>query len=151
VGRYSKLPEPRAFGDFTPAARPPRPVPRIHNAEKRLGPDLVDQLIADYRAGEPSTALMSKYQLGKGTVLGILENHGASRRNQPLTPEQCDEAIELYLAGWSMAKVGRHFSRAHTVIRDLLKRQNITRVRRPARLRCRPPATVTTAMRASRR
>jgi hypothetical protein len=117
VGRYSNFPEPRALGDFTPAARPPRPVPRIHNAEKRLGPDLVAQLIADYRAGEPSTALMSKYQLGKGTVLGILENHGVARRGQPLTPEQCEEAIERYLAGWSMAKVGRHFGRAHTVIR----------------------------------
>jgi len=70
---------------------------------------------------------MTKYQLGKGTVLGILERHGVSRRNQPLTAEQCSEAIELYLAGWSMAKVGRHYGRAHTVIRDLLKRKGITR------------------------
>jgi len=104
-----------------------RRVPRIHNAENRLGPDLVDQLIADCRTGEPSTALMSKYQLGNGTDLGILEHHGVSRRNQPLTPEQCDEAVELYLAGWSIAKVGRRYGRAHTVIRDLLRRRNVTR------------------------
>lgn len=99
----------------------------MHNAQRRLGPDAVAELITDYQAGAPSTALMTKYNLGKGTVLKILEDHGVSRRNQPLSPEQCTEAIELYLSGWSMAKVGRHYGRAHTVIRDLLRRRGVTR------------------------
>jgi hypothetical protein len=87
----------------------------------------VAALIADYEGGTPSTALMVKYNIGKGTVLKILEDHGVSRRNQPLSPDQCTEAIDLYLSGWSMAKVGRHYGRAHTVIRDLLKRRSVTR------------------------
>jgi ribosome modulation factor len=70
---------------------------------------------------------MPKYHLGKGTVLNILEQHGVSGRNQPLTPDQCTEAIELYLSGWCMARVGRHYGRAHTVIRDLLRKRGIQR------------------------
>jgi hypothetical protein len=70
---------------------------------------------------------MTKFKLGKGTVLKILEDHGVARRNQPLSSEQRDEAIGLYLSGWSMAKVGRHFGRQHTVIRDLLRRNYVVR------------------------
>jgi len=87
----------------------------------------VAQLIVDYQNGVASTDLMVRYRLGKGTVLNILENHGVSRRNQPLTPDQCDEAIELYLRGWSMAKVGRRYGREHTVIRDVLVKAGISR------------------------
>ena len=79
------------------------------------------------KAGAPSTALTAKYKIGKGTVLKILGDHGVSRRNQPLSPEKCAEAIQLYLAGWSMAKVGRRYGRAHTVIRDLLRRHQVRR------------------------
>ncbi|MDT4939365.1 MAG: hypothetical protein QOG80_3036 [Pseudonocardiales bacterium] len=70
---------------------------------------------------------MQSYCLGKGTVLKILEDHGVSRRNQPLSPNQSEEAIRLYLSGWSMAKVGRHYGRAHTVIRDMLRRRGVQR------------------------
>jgi hypothetical protein len=46
---------------------------------------------------------------------------------QSLTVEQCDEAIARYLEGWSLAKVGRHFGRQHTVIRDVLVKAGIQR------------------------
>ena len=127
MGRYSNFPQPPVLQKFGPGARPTRPTPRVHNAERRLGLERVARLISDYQAGAPSTELMTKYRLGKGTVLSILERHGVSRRNQPLTSEQCDEAIHLYLRGWSLAKVGRHFGREHTVIRDVLRRAGVPR------------------------
>lgn len=46
--------------------------PRIHKLERRLGPDVLNQLVADYQAGKSSNQLMSDYQLGKGTVLKVL-------------------------------------------------------------------------------
>ena len=127
VGRYSNFPPLTKLDEITPVRRRSVPHPRVHKAQQRLGAKRVAELIADYRAGAPSTALMTKFKLGKGTVLKILEDHGVARRNQPLSPEQRDEAIELYLSGWSMAKVGRHFGRQHTVIRDLLRRNYVVR------------------------
>lgn len=60
---------------------------------------------------------MITYQLGKGTVLRLLRERGVEIRNQSLTPDQVGEAIQLYLRGWPLAKVGQHFHREHTVIR----------------------------------
>jgi hypothetical protein len=61
------------------------------------------------------------------TVLGLLETNGVPRRNQPLRPEQVAKAIALYKRGRSLTKVGRHFGREYTVIRDVLKRTGIPR------------------------
>ena len=80
MGRYSKTPEVPKLGQITHGS-PEREVrPRVHNVHKRLGPELVAQLIADYQAGAPSTALMRKYKLGKGTVLSILYQAGVKMR-----------------------------------------------------------------------
>jgi hypothetical protein len=133
VQRYSKLPKATQLSHIGRASPIPIAPPRIHNAQKRLGPEVVAQLIADYQAGAPSTALMQTYGIGKGTVLKILEDHGVSRRNQPLADDEREEAIQLYLAGWSMAKVGRHYGRAHTVIRDMLRRHGVQRQPRECR------------------
>lgn len=90
------------------------------------------QLIADYQAGEPTTALMVKYQIGKGTVLGILESHRVERRrNKGLTAKQAEEAIRLYQEGWSLVRVGQRFGRQHTIILDVLKRAGVPRRPRP--------------------
>jgi hypothetical protein len=60
-------------------------------------------------------------------VLGILERHGVKRRNQPLTAEQCETAIQLYQQGRSLARIGREFGKAHTVVRDVLIRAGMPR------------------------
>ena len=102
-------------------------VPRVHKVQQRLEPATLAQIAADYEAGMSTQQLMAHYQLGKGTVLRLLRSQGVDIRNQSLTPQQCEEAITLYLDGWSLAKVGRHFDREHTVIRDVLVRAGIPR------------------------
>jgi hypothetical protein len=87
LGRYSKI------------AKLDIAAPRIHAAKRRLGSAKVAQLVADYQAGQTTTQLMTTYRIGKGTVLRLLETAGVPRRNQPLTPKQCAEAITLYPAG----------------------------------------------------
>jgi hypothetical protein len=127
VQRYSKLANLSTIGDSTAVRAVPIAPQRVHSAQKRLGPDVVAQLVADYEAGIPTTELMVSYRIGKGTVLRLLESAGVPRRHQPLTPEQCTEAIQLYQKGWSLARIGRHFGRENTVIRDVLKRAGIPR------------------------
>jgi hypothetical protein len=101
--------------------------PRVHSAAKRLGDEAVTQLIVDYRSGVPTTQLMTKYGIGKGTVLRLLEANGVPRRNQPLTPAQVSKVIELYKRGYSLARIGEYLGRQHTVIRDVLKRAGVPR------------------------
>jgi hypothetical protein len=50
---------------------------------------------------------MRAYGLGKGTVLGILEEHGVKLRGQGITDDRLGEAIELYRSG-TVARVTGH-------------------------------------------
>ena len=110
-----------------PLERTNRSTHRIHNVRKRLGPEAIAQLVSDYQAGASTLALMQQYSIGKGTVLGILDDHGVTRRHQPLTEDQVQQAIELYQQGWSLARVGRRLGRDDTLIHLTLKRAVVAR------------------------
>ncbi len=134
VGRYSNFPQHltqvEQVLELAENPGPTRPLPkvtRIHKVGQRLTPTVLEQIAYDYHAGMTSRELMARYDLGKGTVLRVLRSQGVEIRNQSLTPEQCKQAIALYQDGWSLAKVGRHFDREHTVIRDVLVRACIPR------------------------
>jgi hypothetical protein len=127
VQRYSKLAN---LSKLCPSAtvRPvPVAPPRIHNAQKRLGPDLISQLVTDYQAGASTTDLMVSYGLGKGTVLRLLRDNGVQLRHQSLTAEQLKEAIQLYQQGWTLARVGNHFGRDASFIHVTFKRAGVPR------------------------
>ena len=55
---------------------------------------------------------MTVYQLGdrfgidRRTVSQILHRHGVPMRRRGLSPEQIDEAVQLYDGGWSLAWIG---------------------------------------------
>jgi hypothetical protein len=130
VQRYSKLPSIARFTSSTPISGVPLERTgrsRVHNVRKRLGDDAITRLVADYEAGAPTTKLTTKYGIGKGTVLRILDDHGVTRRHQPLTEEQVQEAMELYQRGWSLARVGQFLGRDATLIHLTLKRAGVSR------------------------
>jgi hypothetical protein len=52
---------------------------------------------------------MTRYSLGKGTVIRLLRSQGVTLRHRSLTEDQVLQAIPLYQQGWSLAKVGQHF------------------------------------------
>jgi hypothetical protein len=82
-----------------PSGRPHRSHPLVHAARRRLNDTKRSQLAADYKAGRSTTWLMRKYQLGKGTVLGILAEHSVTMRGQGIPHDRLDEAIGLYKRG----------------------------------------------------
>jgi hypothetical protein len=43
----------------------------VHAVERRLEPEVISHLVADYQAGIESTELTERYQIGKGTVVCI--------------------------------------------------------------------------------
>jgi hypothetical protein len=69
----------------------------------------VAQLLEDYQAGAPATELMKQYGIGKGAVLGILNEAGVTRKQRRMSNEQLTEAAELYHQGWSLVRLGNHF------------------------------------------
>lgn len=70
---------------------------------------------------------MRTYDLGKGSVLRLLDSHGVSRRRQGLTTAETQQVIELYAQGWSSVRIGQHFGRDHSVILRALQRNGVPR------------------------
>ena len=54
----------------------------------RLGPDTLDQIVARYEAGEPTTALSAEFGIAKSSLLRLLRERGVALRQQSLTVEQ---------------------------------------------------------------
>jgi hypothetical protein len=54
----------------------------VHEVRKWLTDEVIARLVADYESGCSTTGLMRDYQLGKGTVLGLLAEHGVKMRGK---------------------------------------------------------------------
>lgn len=76
VGRYSKQPRPPDLGHITTCFGPVSSPSTIHNVRRRLGAEVISQLVHDYQAGVPTTELTVTYGIGKGTVLRLLRSQG---------------------------------------------------------------------------
>jgi hypothetical protein len=64
---------------------------------------------------------MSRYQLGKGTLLRVLHEQGVAMRRQPMSPDEIEQAWELYQTGLSLTKIGQQIGRDHTVVSRSLR------------------------------
>lgn len=103
---------------------------RVHLVRKRLSPELITQLASDYEAGMSSTALTTKYDLAKGTVLNLLREQGAKVRGQGLNEADVPEAAELYRRGWSLKRIATRFDCNHETVRVALRAAGVV-MRRP--------------------
>ena len=75
----------------------------------------MERLVTDYSAGTPVTELMRQYNIGKGTVLGILDEAGVIRKQRLLSAEQAAEAADPYRQGWPVVGLGERTSRSTRV------------------------------------
>lgn len=136
VGRYSNDPDVLRRLHRTRMLRPnraggPTPwTPRVHAVERRLDDATRLELIAAYVAGSPTTALMERYGLGKGTVLGVLHRAGVALRNQGLGDDDLPQAVTLYESGLSLKRVAEQMSCDAETVRQALKTAGV-RVRSP--------------------
>lgn len=106
------------------------PVPRVPSVQRRLTQETLDQLVRDYEAGAPTTDLMESYELGKGTVLGVLRRAGVQMRNQGLGGPEIGRAIALYESGLSLKQVGSQFGCDAETVRKELRAAGLT-MRKP--------------------
>ena len=73
---------------------------------------------------------MTRYGLGKGTVLRLLRDAGVSLRAQGQKNIDLDEAITRYEAGWSVAKLGVVYDCDGETVRTALKTAGVVLRRR---------------------
>lgn len=102
-----------------PKQRPPRRV------MDRFTPEQLAELVAQYRAGTPTTALCRQYGLSKSSVLETLRSAGVQMRRQPLTADQVARAVRLYESGLSQSHVAKQLGLAQSSLQLALTRAGV--------------------------
>lgn len=112
--------------------RPVVPAPPFaqRQHQRRLDPDEVAQLVAEYEAGDDMTVLAKTWSLHRTTVALHLQRAGVALRRQGLNPTQIDQAVRLYAEGWSCLRLGERFGCSAETVRQELKRHGV-RLRSP--------------------
>jgi len=113
--------------ESTPKRKPAKATEKIKpfRVDRRLSPETIAELVDAYRHGTNTPELCQRYQIAKGSVLKILNEHGVTMRRQPLTNHQIGQAAELYVAGDSLATIGHILGSTATTVRAALKARGI--------------------------
>jgi hypothetical protein len=99
-----------------PETRPPR------QHQRRLRPDELARLVADYVAGVEVIELARHYGIARQTVLQQMRREGVPRRHPRLSADDTEKAAGLYGTGDSVATIGGVFGvDPGTVRRALMK------------------------------
>lgn len=98
---------------------------RPYALSRRLAPEVVEAIIADYRTGSTCVELARRYKISKTSVLGLLDSHDIERRHQPMTLEQIAEAALLYESGLSVAAVGLRLGIPPRTVHRTLTREGV--------------------------
>jgi hypothetical protein len=93
-----------------------------------LDADQIQQLVERYEAGATVYELSERFDINCKTVATLLKRHGVTMRcRQGLRLEQIDEAVRLYGAGWSLARIGEQLGAdagtVHARLRDTHARE----------------------------
>ncbi len=106
----------------------------LRQVQRRLPPEEIEELVANYLAGATALALAGKHSIHRTTVLALLERHRVSRRGRVLTPDHIEQAVSLYSSGRSYASIAKELQVNPKTIRQALLKNGVA-MRLPGRPR----------------
>ncbi len=65
------------------------------------------------------------FGIARQTVGKILKHEGVTMRRRGLTPEQVDEAVRLYKAGWSLTRISERMNVDPTTVLSRLRERGV--------------------------
>lgn len=97
----------RLLDGMTPRTDTPPQLPPRQKVTRRLAPETIDQLLADYRAGSSTPQLAERYGISKTSVKRLLHDHGVAVRLRGLDDTDTERASELRSRGLSLEAIAR--------------------------------------------
>ena len=98
---------------------------RQRQVQRRLTAQQVEQLVAEYMAGDDMTVLAARWGLHRTTVAGHLRRADIVLRRQGIPAESMDEAIRLYGEDWSCLRLAERYGCDDETVRKTLKRAGV--------------------------
>lgn len=65
----------------------------IHNLQRRLGHETINQIVADYTAGKDTLTIAADHNISKTSVLKLLRAEGITLRHQALSEDAADPLL----------------------------------------------------------
>jgi hypothetical protein len=93
---------------------------RMHRVDRRLSAETIAELVQAYRDGASTTELRHRYDIGQGSAIRILREHGVKMRNQGLADGDVATAADLYRSGKTLAQLGDQFGISPNAVRRAL-------------------------------
>jgi transposase-like protein len=115
-----------ALPDVLARPEPTLPVTR-RQRQCRLSAAQTAQVVQQYQAGDDTRVVAERWGISRKTVAEHLRRAGVTPRRRGLSPEQVQAAIELYGAGWSLARIGHRFGCDRGVVLRALERGTAAR------------------------
>lgn len=113
--------EASSVGDVRGAVRPASAIKRA----RRLTPEDLVGLVADYRSGQTVYQLADKYGIHRHTVSQHLRTAGVRMRLDGMTPTQIDQAVQLYGSGLSLARIAELFGVTAKTVHSRLRERGV--------------------------
>lgn len=101
--------------------QPPKP----RSLRRRLTPQVIEELVARYTAGEKTPALSQAFGISESGLRDLLRAEGVSLRGHPIMPEDTEQAVQLYARGFTITAVAAQLGYAHGTIRSALLKRGI--------------------------
>jgi transposase-like protein len=92
-----------------PQTGPTQLLRKPKQAQRRLQPDEIFDLVAAYKDGATITELAKQFRIHAITVTTHLQRQGVKLRRRGLSQARIEEAARLYAEGWSLTKIGNRF------------------------------------------
>lgn len=121
----------------SPEAERPSRETHIHNVERRLGPEQVERLLAQYAAGDSAQEVGRAFSVGAASVMRLVRQHGLEVHEYKLTTSVIREAAALYESGLSVQRVATRLGVAKPSLLRALKAAGVV-MRNPKPPRARP-------------
>jgi len=104
--------------------------PAQRQAQRRLTPEQVEQLVADYQVGASMKELAAKWQLHRTTVAAQLRRAGMQLRRRGISADQLPDVTRLYGEGWSCQRLAERYDCDDETVRQVLKQAGV-KLRKP--------------------
>lgn len=109
-----------------PAEKPAMETPpKPRNLRRRLTPQMINEIVARYTAGEKTPALSQAFGISESGVRDLLRAEGVILRGRAITPEDAEQAVHLYEQGLTITAVAEHLRYAHGTIRTVLLKRGL--------------------------
>lgn len=115
----AKLAQQTRMDHAVPSPIEPTPVP-TRSLQRRLTPQVIEELVSRYTAGETIRALSREYDISRSGLRTLLQREGVVLRAYGITPEEAENAVRLYEQGLTIRQVADEMGHSYGTIRTML-------------------------------